>query len=88
MLFLREFWMGSLAPGETRYRPDKDYTNAVKTMEQSEAHLKSILSEEDWMTFQQFADAAQKVSSFSECDNFVEGFRMGAKMMMDVLLDP
>lgn len=88
MQFLKEFWLGNISPGETRYRPDAEYTKAVRTMEQSEARLKSSLAEADWIIFRQFVDASQAVSSFSDCDSFMEGFRMGAKMMMDVLLDP
>lgn len=88
MQFLKEFWQGNITPGETRYRHDAEYSRALRTMEESEAHLKQILSAEEWQLFRQFADAAQEISAIADCDSFVEGFRMGAKMMMDVLLEP
>ena len=88
MQFLKDFWMGDISPGETRYRHDREYFKALQIMEESEARLKEVLSEDNWQIFRQFVDAAQKISADAECDNFMEGFRMGAKMMMDVLSDP
>ena len=88
MQFLKEFWQGNIIPGETRYRHDVEYSKALRTMEESEEQLKQVLPAEEWQLFRQFADAAQEISTAAECDNFMEGFRMGAKMMMDVLLEP
>ena len=88
MQFLKEFWMGDISPGETRYPHDREYFKALQIMEESETRLKEALSEDDWKTFRRFADAAQKISANAECDNFMDGFRIGAKMMMDVLVEP
>lgn len=87
MLFLESFWKGEVIPGEGRYCSNRAYSEALQVMEKCEETLKKVLSEEDWKTFQQFADAHQELSDLSDCDNFVEGFRMGAKVMMDVLLE-
>lgn len=88
MQFLKEFWKGNIIPGETRYRHDELYSKSLQTMEKAEMHLKEVLSEADWKVFSQFSDASQEVSCISDRDSFIEGFRMGAKMMMDVLLEP
>ena len=38
--------------------------------------------------FEEYAKAELEISCLSDCDNYIEGFRTGAKMMMDVLLEP
>lgn len=53
-----------------------------------EKYMKEHLSEEDWKVFEQFADAEQEASCLSDCDNFIDGFRMGVMIMLDVLLEP
>ena len=50
--------------------------------------MKEYLSEEDWKVFEQFADAEREASCLSDCDNFIDGFRMGVMIMLDVLLEP
>lgn len=85
MLFLEEFWRGNITPGEKRYRPGSDYSKAFRTLEHCENHMKEHLSEDDWKIFERFKNAAQEIGSLSDCDNFVEGFRMGAMVMLDIL---
>jgi len=87
MSFLEAFWKGELTPGEGRYHPNNGYAKPMQIMEQTEAELKAALSPEQWQLFRQFVDAQQEVSSLSDCENFIEGFRMGARMMMDVLME-
>ena len=50
--------------------------------------MKEKLDAEGWKTFQQFTKAQMEASSLSDCDSFISGFRLGAKMIMDVLLTP
>ena len=87
MLFLESFWKGELTPGEGRYRPNKAYSDALRTMEGCEGELKEILTGEAWKLFRKFADAQLELSALDQCDSFAEGFRMGAKAMMDVFIE-
>ena len=87
MMFLEKFWKGDTAPGEGRYHPKPEYSKVIQTMEHCEGKLKGCLSEEDFQTFREFAEAALESACMEACDNFIEGFRLGARMMMDVLMD-
>ena len=88
MLILEEFWLGNIAPGEGRYHQKKEYKEAWKRVEQLEDQLKERLSKEDWELFAKYQDAERKAGCISEADIFIEGFRIGAKILMDVLLEP
>lgn len=88
MSFLKKFWSGDIAPGEGRYHSSEKYAKSYKTMERCEAFLVGHLDTDCQRVFQEFADAAQEASALGCCDNFIDGFRMGALMMMDVLMAP
>lgn len=87
MYFLDKFWKGEIAPGEGRFHPNLKHAKAVQTMERCDDTLKIHLSQTDYKTFREYADAALDASSAESCDSFVEGFRLGALMMLDVLVD-
>ena len=87
MFFLDKFWKGEIAPGEGRFHPSREYSAALKTMERCDELLKSRLTPEDYKTFREYAEACFVVGGAESCDNFVEGFRLGAQMMLDVLAD-
>ena len=54
-------------------------------MESVEDQLKERLSPEEWSLFTQYQDAEGKAGDIEDTDIFIEGFRMGAMMAMDVL---
>ena len=87
MFFLDKFWKGDIAPGEGRYHPKQEYSTALQIMERCDDTLKAHLSLEDYRVFREYADAALNAGCTESCDNFIEGFRMGAQLMMDVLAD-
>ena len=87
MFFLDKFWKGAIAPGEGRYHPRREYAKAMQVMERCDDALKAHLSQEDYRIFREYADASLEAGCTESCDNFIEGFRLGARMMMDVLTD-
>ena len=86
MLFLKEFWHGNIDPGEGRYHSRKEYKEAWKVVEQTEDELKERLTSEDWELFTRYQDAERTAGCISDADIFIEGFRIGAKILLDVLL--
>ena len=86
MLFLEEFWNGNIAPGEGRYHSPKEYREAWGLVERMEDQLKKQLPQEHWELFTQYQDAERGADCISNADIFIEGFRMGARAIMDVLL--
>lgn len=86
MLFLKDFWYGNISPGEGRYHSKKEYKDAWKLVESMEDKLKEQLSPEDWELFTKYQDAEGKAGDIEDADIFIEGFRMGALIVMDILL--
>ena len=86
MLFLKDFWYGNISPGEGRYHSKKEYKEAWRLVESMEDKLKEQLSPEDFELITQYQDAEGKAGDIENADIFIEGFRMGALIVMDVLL--
>ena len=86
MQFLKDFWYGNISPGEGRYHSKKEYKEAWRLVESMEDKLKEQLSPEDWELFTKYQDAEGKAGDIEDADIFIEGFRMGALIVMDVLL--
>ena len=86
MLFLEEFWNGNIAPGEGRYHSKKEYKEVWRLVESIEDKLKERLSPGDFELFTQYQEAEARTGDIGNADIFIEGFRMGAKIIMDVLL--
>ena len=86
MLFLEEFWNGNIAPGEGRYHSKKEYKDAWRLVEQTEDELMERLTAEDWELFTRYQDAERGAGVIADADIFIEGFRMGARVILDVLL--
>jgi hypothetical protein len=88
MLFIKEFWNGNIAPGEGRYHSQREYKEVWRLVERMEDQLKERLNSEDWELFTQYQEAEAKAGDIEDTDIFVEGFRLGARVIMDVLLPP
>ena len=86
MLFLEEFWNGNISPGEGRYHSKKEYKDAWRLVEQTEDEQKERLTAEDWELFTRYQDAERGAGVIADADIFIEGFRMGARVILDVLL--
>ncbi len=84
MLILDKLWRGDVAPGERRYRPNREYGKHFQKIEQCEGTIKAELSDAGKVAFADYADAVAEVKAMGECDNFIEGFRMGVMVMLDV----
>ena len=88
MLCLEEIWNGNIAPGEGRYHSKKEYKDAWRLVEQTEDELKERVTAEDWELFTRYQNAERGAGVIAAADIFIEGFRMGARAIMDVLLTP
>lgn len=64
---------------------DEDYKVAMRTIDDLEIQLLNMLEGEEKELFITYSDAWSAVDSFSTCDNFVKGFKMGTKIALEAL---
>ncbi len=85
MLILEQFLYGNVSPGERRYHPREEYNKPFRVMEKCEEVLKAELSPAGWAAFKDYAETSSKAYGLEVSDSFIDGFRMGVLMMLDVL---
>jgi len=87
MNVLKGLWRGEIAPIERSVRPGSDYQKAsLEICKQIDCFLEK-LSPEEKKRLEAINDLQNDMTMLEAEDAFIRGFRLGAKMMMDVVGD-
>ena len=87
MQILEELYVGDVRPGERSFKRNSQYGRALDESVDAADRLIAVLSEEQKKLFEEFMDAQREVMVLTDAETFIYGFRTGAKIMMDVLMD-
>ena len=86
MIILEDLWSGKVNLHEKGF-PNKQYARAMQQLADCGDKLISILNDEQNKLFTEYVDDQLEVSVIAGCSSFVDGFRLGAKIMLDVLTE-
>ena len=87
MHILEELYVGSIRPGERSFKQNSQYGRAIKALTDSEERLDATLSKEQKSLLNGYRDAQQDLMVITDCETFIRGFQIGAKIMLDVLTE-
>ena len=82
---IREFYLGNLSPDATAIRQTSELKKAVQEMSEAESFLREHLDGECLSALEQLASAQLTASATTAQERYIEGFRTGAKFMLDIL---
>ena len=82
---ISELWYGNIEPQDRKIPRDKEYKQLLKKICEYEEQFRGIFSPEQQKDFEDYENATISVTAISEEASFVEGFRLGAKMILEVL---
>lgn len=83
MKILEDLWDGKIAPNHRRSTSEETFLTGMILKNQEK--LTSMLTPEAKELLDKLTDCQGELSSLSDCKIFIEGFRMGARVMMEVL---
>ena len=86
MKILEEFWYGNIEP--TEY--DTSSTEFKKLLElicRNEEKLRSSMTDEQKELLEKYSDCMQEYQAITACLIFQNGFKLGARMMLEVMED-
>ncbi len=87
MYVLKELWRGNISPTERSVRPGSDYKRvSAEICEQLDRFLEALTPEEK-KRWEAIHDLQNDMAILGEEDAFIYGFRLGARVMLDVLGD-
>ena len=85
MHILEDLYTGNVRPGERSFKQNSQYSRALaQAVESGDALIKS-LTEEQKKLFEAYMDAQREVNILTDCETFIYSFKLGAKLMLDVL---
>ncbi len=89
MNVMEDLFYGNINPNEKCYNHDSEYAKFVKIVTDNEEKLTAFLSslskaEEEQHLLLQMINAQSEISGFLEFERFVEGFRLGASLMLEI----
>ena len=87
MHILEELYVGSIRPGERTFKQHSQYGLAIKELTESEEKLDATLSKEQKALLDEYRNAQQDLMVITDCETFIRGFQIGAKIMLDVLTE-
>ena len=85
MRILEELWYGNVTPGEREVEKGSRMWNLGRLILQNKEELEPLLSEKAKEVLEKLRDNQTEMNGINECEIFVCGFRLGARIMLEVL---
>lgn len=85
MRILEELWFGNVAPNERKLPLNSEQYELVSLIVRHEETLFAMLSEQAKEIYEKLRECRSELSSLVECEAFISGFRLGAKIMLEAM---
>lgn len=85
MRILEDFWYGNIEPTEYDTSPCKEYKKALQLINRNEEELHATMTDAQKELFSRYADSVRKFQDMAECLLFQNSFRLGARMMLEIM---
>ena len=87
MKIIEDLYYGRISPYEMSISASSEYQKLKALADRNEDLLRDSLSHEQKELLDKLIESVTDISSISERDMFIAGFRLGVKLMMDVMKD-
>ena len=84
---IQDLYYGRISPYEMSISATPEYQKLKALADRNEDLLRESLSDEQKELLDKLIETVTDISSISERDMFINGFRLGMKLMMDVMTD-
>ncbi len=82
---IREFYLGNITPDATAIKHTSELKKAVQEMSDAESFLREHLEAECLAALERLVSAQLTTSTTTAEERYMDGFRTGAKFMLDIL---
>ena len=87
MLILEDLYLGDVRPKERSSTRNSQYVKALDEVVKAGDALTDGLTGRQKELFEDYMTAQREVNVLTDCETFCLAFKMGAKIMLDVLTD-
>lgn len=85
MYLLHDLWEGRISPCERHIRKGSEYAKLLHTSAELVTAFCKTLSKEQEAAYEEVHSNQMQMMSVAEEECFIEGFQIGARMILDVL---
>lgn len=85
MTILENLWFGNIAPVDRKLTRGSEVKKILEAVTANEDIFTAELSAEGQRAYTEYDKLISKISEISECDAFGKGFRLGARLMLEIL---
>ena len=87
MQVLEDLYLGDVRPSDRSFMRNSQYAKALDEVVRAGDALADGLTEEQKELFEDYMTAQREVNVLTDCETFCLAFKLGAKIMLDVLTD-
>lgn len=87
MQVLEDLYLGDIHPNERTFTRNSQYAKALDETVKAGDALTESLTEEQKELFEDYMSAQREVNVLTDCETFCMAFKLGAKIMLDVLTE-
>ena len=84
---LEELWYGNIEPSEYDCFSCQEYKTALHLLSRNEEKLLTTMTAEQKELFSRYSDCVREFHALAECLLFQNSFKLGARMMAEVMED-
>ena len=87
MRILEEFWDGNIEPTEYDTSSCKEYKEVLRLITRNEENLLATMTDEQKELISRYTDCVREFQTMTDCLLFQNSFKLGARMMLEVMED-
>ena len=87
MQILEDLYVGDVRPNERFFKRNSQCAKALDEVVKVGDALTASLNNDEKKLFEDFMDAQREVTVLTDCETFCYAFKLGAKIMLDVLTE-
>jgi len=85
MNILEELYYGNVSPNEKQIKRGSEYDNLLNLLCRNEEVFINTLSKEQKVLYDKIKECREELSTLSEKEMYIDGFRLGACITFDVI---
>jgi hypothetical protein len=87
MQVLEDLYLGDIRPSDRSFKRNSQYAKALNDVVKASDALTDGLTERQKELFEEYMTAQREVNVLTDCETFCMAFKLGAKIMLDVLTE-
>ena len=87
MQVLEDLYLGDIHPSERSFKKGSQYSRALNDVVNAGDALLGTLTEKQKEQFEAYMTAQREVNVLTDCETFCYAFKLGARIMLDVLTE-